>query len=109
MARIFANFAEDKLLRLTPPILTLPDCKGSNPDKQFSKVVFPEPDGPIIATHSRLIGQNVLVLYRSLPLSVVVEVSPVNSGAPSLDFLLGVVDICAGEELFDLCICVGVG
>src|SRR5207249_3515268 len=31
---------------------TSPDVRSSRPEKQFSKVVFPQPDGPIIATIS---------------------------------------------------------
>jgi len=31
---------------------TSPDVRSSSPEKQFSRVVFPQPDGPMIATIS---------------------------------------------------------
>src|SRR5216684_1367292 len=35
-----------------PAIQTSPEVKSSIPDRQFSKVVFPHPEGPMIATIS---------------------------------------------------------
>ena len=47
----------------------------------------------------RLIGQNVLLgLVGFVPGSVVVEVGPVDCGAPAFDFVLGLGAVAGGGE-----------
>ena len=51
-ARCSVRLASGIANRSTPPSQTRPPSRSSRPDRQFSRVVFPEPDGPITATSS---------------------------------------------------------